>query len=165
MVKDGEFDDKSELQKIMNIMGLQSGVDYSVESNRKTLRYGHILIASDYDVDGFHIKGLLINFVHHYWPVLLDAGLLQEFITPIIMAEVQNEPEGRRGTTWKEFFSEADFADYRDTHTVRSVKYFKGLGTFQERDQARIGAHFKDYIKQIVWSNKDLEKKYIDILF
>lgn len=44
-------------------MRLQDGVDYSIDANYNTLRYGKIIIASDYDVDGFHIKGLLINLI------------------------------------------------------------------------------------------------------
>jgi len=34
-------------------------------------RYGHLLIMTDQDHDGSHIKGLLINFLHHFWPSLL----------------------------------------------------------------------------------------------
>lgn len=36
------------------------------------------------DQDGSHIKGLLINFIHHNWPSLLKHGFLEEFITPIV---------------------------------------------------------------------------------
>jgi hypothetical protein len=36
--------------------------------------------------DGSHIKGLLINFVHHNWPELLRLPFLEEFITPIVKA-------------------------------------------------------------------------------
>lgn len=39
--------------------------------------------------------GLLINFVHHYWPSLLKIdGFLQEFITPIVKVA-----KGERGFT------------------------------------------------------------------
>ncbi|KAH9403955.1 DNA topoisomerase 2-beta [Tyrophagus putrescentiae] len=44
--------------------------------------------------DGSHIKGLLINFIHHFWPSLLKLNFLEEFITPIVkLAEFQS---GRR---------------------------------------------------------------------
>ena len=36
--------------------------------------------------DGSHIKGLLINFIHHNWPDLLKLPFLEEFITPIVKA-------------------------------------------------------------------------------
>ena len=37
------------------------------------------------DYDGSHIKGLLINMLHHYWPQLLQCNhFLTEFVTPIV---------------------------------------------------------------------------------
>ena len=43
------------------------------------------MIMADQDFHGSHIKGLVINFVHHFWPSLLDClGFLQQFITPIV---------------------------------------------------------------------------------
>jgi DNA topoisomerase-2 len=64
-----------EIQAIMKIMGLQANKKYE---DAKTLRYGHILIMADQDHDGSHIKGLLMNFIHHYWPSLLNIpGFLQ----------------------------------------------------------------------------------------
>ena len=38
----------------------------------KDLRYGKILILTDADVDGSHIKGLLINLFSVFWPELLE---------------------------------------------------------------------------------------------
>ena len=43
------------------------------------------MIMTDQDQDGSHIKGLLINYLHHFWPSLLKVpGFLTEFITPIV---------------------------------------------------------------------------------
>ncbi|TNN65299.1 DNA topoisomerase 2-alpha [Liparis tanakae] len=56
------------------------------------------------DQDGSHIKGLLINFIHHNWPSLLRHNFLEEFITPIIKDSQQNHK------SWR-------------------TKYYKGLGT------------------------------------
>ena len=51
----------------------------------KQLRYGHLMIMTDQDHDGSHIKGLIMNFLHHFYPSLLKVpGFLVEFITPII---------------------------------------------------------------------------------
>ena len=70
-----------EIQNITKIMGLAYGKTYTDTS---TLRYGHLMIMTDQDHDGSHIKGLLINFLHHFWPsLLLIPGFLQQFITPI----------------------------------------------------------------------------------
>ena len=40
----------------------------------KTLRYGSLMIMADQDHDGSHIKGLIINFVHHFWPDLIKCN-------------------------------------------------------------------------------------------
>lgn len=74
--------ENQELKYLTQILGLQHGKDYS---STKGLRYGHIMIMTDQDVDGSHIKGLLINFIHHFWPSLLKVpGFLTEFITPLV---------------------------------------------------------------------------------
>jgi len=45
------------------------------------------MIMTDQDFDGSHIKGLIINFVHKFWPSLLQKpGFIKEFITPVIKA-------------------------------------------------------------------------------
>lgn len=49
------------------------------------LRYGHVMIMADQDHDGSHIKGLVINFIHKFYPSLLKLrGFMQSFVTPVI---------------------------------------------------------------------------------
>lgn len=53
--------------------------------NTKPLRYGHVMLMTDQDHDGSHIKGLIINLFQCFWPSLLKIpGFLVEFITPIV---------------------------------------------------------------------------------
>lgn len=43
------------------------------------------------DHDGSHIKGLLINFIHSFWPTLLKVpSFLVEFITPIVKVNINS---------------------------------------------------------------------------
>ena len=71
-----------EITNLKKIIGLQQNKTYT---DTKSLRYGRVMIMTDQDHDGSHIKGLIINLFHHFWPSLLKLpGFLLEFITPIV---------------------------------------------------------------------------------
>jgi len=115
-----------EIKNVVDIMGLKYHTVYDEESV-KTLRYGHLMIMADQDHDGSHIKGLVINFLHHYWPSLLDIpGFLQQFITPIVRATSKNKK------FVKTFFTLPEYENWlADVKSIKSwdIKYYKGLGT------------------------------------
>ena len=65
--------------------GVRGRDHLQVYDSTKQLRYGHLMIMTDQDHDGSHIKGLIMNFLHHFYPSLLQVnGFLLEFITPIV---------------------------------------------------------------------------------
>ncbi|CAG8462855.1 12168_t:CDS:10, partial [Ambispora leptoticha] len=71
-----------EITNIKQILGLKTGTEYNSVNN---LRYGSLMIMTDQDHDGSHIKGLIINFLDHFFPSLLKIpNFLLEFITPIV---------------------------------------------------------------------------------
>ena len=58
----------------------------------KQLRYGHLMIMTDQDHDGSHIKGLIMNYFHTFYPSLMRLpGFLIEFITPVIKVSIVPE--------------------------------------------------------------------------
>lgn len=108
------------------------------------MRYGRVLIMTDQDHDGAHIKGLLINFFNFFWPSLLDVpGFLQHFITPLVKVKptkratdaVPGLVKGKDGTV--SFFSMPEHDEWMQQQAdktnpnapVGSIKYYKGLGT------------------------------------
>ncbi|XP_062859298.1 DNA topoisomerase 2-alpha [Trichomycterus rosablanca] len=116
--------DNAEINNIIKILGLQYKKNYSDPDSLKSLRYGKLMIMTDQDQDGSHIKGLLINFIHHNWPSLLHHDFLEEFITPIIKASNKKQAFS--------FYSIPEFNEWKDKQSNLNswkIKYYKGLGT------------------------------------
>ncbi|GJT82886.1 transposon ty3-G gag-pol polyprotein [Tanacetum coccineum] len=67
-----ELEKNTEIQNIKKILGLQEGKIYE---NVNQVRYGQLMIMADEDHDGLEMKGLLINFLHYFWPSLLSKVL------------------------------------------------------------------------------------------
>lgn len=112
-----------EIAAIKQIVGLKKGVD-----SFDGLRYGKIWLCTDQDADGAHIRGLVINFLHHGWPNLVRDGLIEVIPTPIIRA--------RRGAMVKDFYSIQEFE--RFDHAGWHASYFKGLGSWTSADAREI---------------------------
>lgn len=116
-----------EIQNIIKIIGLQFNKDYD---SLKSLRYGSIMIMSDQDTDGSHIKGLIINFIHFFWPSLFRfRGFLKEFITPLLKVSKNREVIP--------FFTMQDFKRWSESVPnikLWKIKYYKGLGTSTDKE-------------------------------
>jgi DNA topoisomerase-2 len=125
-VKDATMEKKTkneELTNIKRILGLEHGRKYT---DIKQLRYGRVMIMTDQDVDGSHIKGLLINLFHAEWPQLLKLGFLCSLMTPLLKAT--------KGKTVISFYSASEYEKWLETPEANggkgwSMKYYKGLGT------------------------------------
>ncbi|CAA2981506.1 DNA topoisomerase 2 [Olea europaea subsp. europaea] len=114
----------------------------------KSLRYGHLMIMTDQDHDGSHIKGLLINFIHSFWPSLLKIpSFLVEFITPIVKATHKNGEK-------RSFYTMPEYESWKeslgDGARSWSIKYYKGLGTSTDKEGKEyfkdLGKHKKDFV-------------------
>jgi DNA topoisomerase-2 len=118
-----KFNANEELTAIKKILGLEQGRHYK---DTASLRYDRVLIMSDQDVDGFHIRGLLMNLFHTEWPELMQMGFLCSLMTPLVKMT--------RGQETLSFYSEAEFETWRDRVGADVAgryksKYYKGLGT------------------------------------
>jgi topoisomerase-4 subunit B len=68
---------------------LQAALD--IEDDMENLRYNNIVIATDADVDGMHIRLLLITFFLQFFPELIKEGHLYILQTPLF--RVRNKKE------------------------------------------------------------------------
>ncbi|XP_063239277.1 DNA topoisomerase 2 isoform X2 [Bacillus rossius redtenbacheri] len=157
----------AEINALIKILGLNYKHKYETIDDLKNLRYGRLMIMTDQDQDGSHIKGLLINFIHHNWPSLLKLPFLEEFITPIVKASKSNQELS--------FYSLPEFEEWKSQtdnwHTYK-IKYYKGLGTSTSKeakeyfsDMARHRIRFKyagpqdDVHIKMAFSKKCIEER------
>ena len=139
-----QINTNQEIIDIKKILGLKSNITYN-KDNINDLRYGSVMIMTDADEDGSHIKGLIINFFNYYYPSLLEnKGFLKILITPLIKITKNNTiitfPNLRAFNIWKE----------KNNSNQWKIKYYKGLGTSTSLEAA-------EYFQNI-------EKNTIDIL-
>uniref|UniRef100_A0A0N5AZ18 DNA topoisomerase 2 n=1 Tax=Syphacia muris TaxID=451379 RepID=A0A0N5AZ18_9BILA len=126
-----------EIASLVQTIGLDFNEAYNTEESLKKLRYRHVMIMTDQDADGSHIKGLLINFFYYFWPCLIKSNFLQCFLTPLVKA--------KRGSQILSFYNLEDFNNWRsNSNQAKSymIKYYKGLGTSTAEEA-------KEYFREI----------------
>ncbi|KAH8120719.1 DNA topoisomerase II [Phellopilus nigrolimitatus] len=146
-----------EIQNVKKILGLQHNKVYT---DVGSLRYGRLMIMTDQDHDGSHIKGLLINFLDHFYPSLLKIPeFLVEFVTPIVRVT--------KGKQRIDFFTLPEFERWQeetpDSHKWES-KYYKGLGTSKDSDArdyfSNMGKHMIPFS-----TTQEGDRELIDLAF
>ena len=164
-VRDASVAQISNNQEILNIkrfMGLQHKKEYT---DTKSLRYGHLMIMTDQDHDGSHIKGLLINFFEATFPGLLKIpDFLSVFITPIVKVW---KGDIKYPKQLKSFFTMPEYEAWKKEHAHErgwDHKYFKGLGTSGNEDAE---VYFRDLDRHLKGFEpmKREEAELIDLAF
>jgi DNA topoisomerase-2 len=121
----GENEEINSLKKILGLQQYDDSGKRKIYHDLSELRYGHILILTDQDVDGSHIKGLVMNLFHSYWPSLLEVeGFIQTMATPIVKA--------RHRQNLVTFYTLSEYKQWKESVTnahLWDIKYYKGLGT------------------------------------
>ena len=132
-----KISDNNEITAIKKILGLEQNKKYTDVSQ---LRYGSIMIMTDQDHDGSHIKGLIFNIFQSMWHELYEIpGFLTSMLTPIIKATNAKKEV-------IEFYNMTDYERWLETDAAKTgnwkIKYYKGLGTSSDQEA-------KEYFKQM----------------
>lgn len=115
----------NEFQELVKTLG----INFSKENSAANMTHEYVVIMTDQDVDGAHIKGLWLAFFQKFVPDIFDLGKLWILDTPIKVAKNAKEE------LIKPFFTEQEFLDYLKKGNKPSiVEYKKGLGSFNEKE-------------------------------
>merc|ERR1719329_1379975 len=150
----------AEVQNIIKIVGLN--LDMTYDEELKGLRYGHVMLMADQDHDGSHIKGLLINLIHAWWPSLAkQPGFVKEFFTPIIKAS-----KGKARPLC--FYTMPEYEVWKETikedNSKWKIKYYKGLGTSTSKEAKEYFSDIQDHELQFTYTGTE-DDDLIDMAF
>ena len=139
--------ENEEIINIKKILGLQHNKEYT---STLEIRYSSIIILSDQDVDGYHIKGLVMNFFHYFFPSLIKLNFIHSLATPIVKAV--------KGKDTRTFYNLTEYENWKAKIDMNlwHIKYYKGLGT-SNRDEAK--EYFTDLENKLIkysWTNKSM---------
>ena len=122
--------EKARIDKILGsdnirtlIVALGAGIqDSSSSFDLAKLRYHRVIIMTDADVDGAHIRTLLLTFFYRYMPAIIEAGYL--YIAQPPLYRISTGKETKYASSEKE--RDAAVASFKTKNV--NVQRFKGLG-------------------------------------
>ena len=127
-----------------------------VTYSKEDLRYGKIIIMSDADVDGAHIKNLFYTFIWNFCPDLIKDGYVYAGVPPLYKITI--------GKEYKYLKNDEELEQFRKEHQGKKylVGRMKGLGEMDvEETEKTLTDPNNRIIKQITVE----DAKAADVLF
>ena len=148
---------------------LQAALD--IEEGLDTLRYNKVIVATDADVDGMHIRLLIITFFLQFFPELIKKGHVYVLQTPLF--RVRNKRTRIRNKEMRDDGKKGDFVTrycYSEEERVKAVQElgpdpeitrFKGLGEISPEEFAGfIGPDIR--LEQVTLHKNDQVQKLLE---
>jgi len=123
--------DNAEAQALFAAIGAGSGRDFDLDA----ARYGRIIILCDADVDGSHIRCLLLTLIYHYMRPLLEAGRVFAAQPPLYTVKVGDDTVHAFSDAEKEALTAEITKGNRKAENLQWVR-FKGLGEMDVEELA-----------------------------
>ena len=155
----------AECASIIQVIGAGSGRSFDIEQ----ARYGKVILMSDADVDGAHIRCLLLTLIHAYLKPLLDAGRVFAAVPPLHRVEIVTPGGKANEVTYT--YSDAEMkallrdADKRGRRVKEPVQRYKGLGEMdasQLRETTMDPAHRT--LRRITMKDAESARQVFDLL-
>ena len=125
----------AECASIIQVIGAGSGSAFDLDA----ARYQRVIFMADADVDGAHIRCLLLTLFHRYLRPLLDAGRVFAAVPPLHRVELSNPRKGQAKYAYT--YSDAELRrmlldlERRGQRWKEPIQRYKGLG---EMDAAQL---------------------------
>ena len=154
-----------QIQKNAEIMTMIEafGLDIDLKSMKVTydknkIRYGKIIIASDADLDGLHIKNLFYTFIWNFCPGLIEDGYIYACVPPLYKITEKN------GNSYQYLKDDRALEKYRASHQKETyqVGRLKGLGEMSEDE---VSETLMDPNNRIIRQITIADKEKADLLF
>jgi DNA gyrase subunit B len=108
----------NEIQSLITAIGTGIGDDFDIES----ARYHKNIILTDADVDGAHIRTLLLTFFFRHMPQLIEAGYVYIAQPPLYSVKIGTK------TVWAQNDAELEQIKAQNEGKKMNIQRFKGLG-------------------------------------
>ena len=151
----------AEIMTMIDAFGLKIDTKtMKVTYDEDSLRYDKIIIMSDADVDGSHIKNLFYTFIWNFCPKLIYDGHIYAGVPPLYKITLA----GNKG--YKYLKNDDELEEFRKTHTGKYVvNRMKGLGEMSvEETEETLTDPNNRIIKQITINDFEATDKLFDDL-
>jgi DNA gyrase/topoisomerase IV subunit B len=120
--------DNQEFEELIKILGLRLAEKESTWCN-----YQSVLFATDADLDGQHIQGILLAFFEKYARWMFDMKMIKRLKTPVIVLKEKDKIKHF-------FFTMDEYNEFAKKHNTSKfdLKYMKGLGSWKKEELDQI---------------------------
>jgi DNA gyrase subunit B len=161
----GEMLKNTECAAILQVIGAGSGRSFDLEA----ARYGKVIIMTDADVDGAHIRTLLLTLFFRYMRPLVQAGRVFAAVPPLHRVEVINQGGKKNDLVYT--YSEGEMRkllsalDKKGRKVKQPLQRYKGLG---EMDADQLAETTMDprhrTLRRVTLKDAEIAERVFDLL-